>query len=125
MNQHAESAIAISAAPERVWQAWVEEINMWWTKPYYNDHSLVTGLHMEPGLGGRLIEKWGETGSGFLIDVANLVRLAIDSNPNWQSVSVSAVIVLARACDHKHRQERGHCQYRVAFEFPHLLNRYN
>ena len=67
MSQHAESAIAISAAPERVWQAWVEEINQWWTKPYYNDHSLVTGLHMEPGLGGRLIEKWGETGSGFLI----------------------------------------------------------
>ncbi len=39
----------------------------------------------------------GGTGSGMLIDVANLVRHAINSNQNWQSVSVSAVIVLPDA----------------------------
>lgn len=39
----------------------------------------------------------GGTGSGMLIDVANLVRQAISSNQNWQSVSVSAVIVLPDA----------------------------
>ena len=39
----------------------------------------------------------GGTGSGMLIDVANLVRHAIISNQNWQSVSVSAVIVLPDA----------------------------
>lgn len=39
----------------------------------------------------------GGTGSGMLIDVANLVRHAINSNQNWQSVSVSAVIVMPDA----------------------------
>lgn len=39
----------------------------------------------------------GGTGSGMLLDVANLVRAAISSNQNWQSVSVSAVIVLPDA----------------------------
>lgn len=39
----------------------------------------------------------GGTGSGMLIDVANLVRHAINCNQNWQSVSVSAVIVLPDA----------------------------
>ena len=39
----------------------------------------------------------GGTGSGFLIDVANLVRHAIRSNTNWQSVDVSAIIVLPDA----------------------------
>lgn len=39
----------------------------------------------------------GGTGSGFLIDVANLVRHAVQSNVAWQSVDVSAVIVLPEA----------------------------
>jgi hypothetical protein len=39
----------------------------------------------------------GGTGSGMLLDVANLVRHAINRNQNWQSVSVSAVIVLPDA----------------------------
>ena len=39
----------------------------------------------------------GGTGSGFLIDVANLVQHAIKSNTKWQSVDVSAIIVLPDA----------------------------
>ncbi len=39
----------------------------------------------------------GGTGSGFLIDVANLVRHAVLSNSKWQSVDVSAIIVLPDA----------------------------
>lgn len=39
----------------------------------------------------------GGTGSGMLLDIANLVRAAISGNQNWQSVSVSAVIVLPDA----------------------------
>jgi hypothetical protein len=39
----------------------------------------------------------GGTGSGFFLDIANLVRHAVDSNDNWQSVDVSAVIVLPDA----------------------------
>jgi len=62
-----DRTIAIAAPPERVWKAWVEEMNHWWKEPYYNDHERVTGLSMEPGIGGRYIEKWGENGEGFLI----------------------------------------------------------
>lgn len=39
----------------------------------------------------------GGTGSGFLIDVANLVQHIVKSNPRWQSVDVSAIIVLPDA----------------------------
>ena len=42
----------------------------------------------------------GGTGSGMFIDVANLVRHAISSNPSWFSISVSAVIVLPDAFAH-------------------------
>jgi uncharacterized protein YndB with AHSA1/START domain len=62
-----EKSIVIAAKPERVWQAWVSEMNNWWTRPYYNDAERVTGLVLEPQVGGRYIEKWGEDGSGFLI----------------------------------------------------------
>ncbi len=64
---HIDRTITIAAPPERVWQAWVSEINRWWTKPYYNDHERVTGLSLEPRLGGRFVEEWGEGGAGFLI----------------------------------------------------------
>jgi uncharacterized protein YndB with AHSA1/START domain len=67
MNKKVERTITIAAKPDRVFQAWVEEMNQWWTKPYYNDHERITGLYMEPKLGGRYIEKWDENGSGFLI----------------------------------------------------------
>jgi hypothetical protein len=39
----------------------------------------------------------GGTGSGFLLDIANLVQTAVRSNTNWQSVDVSAIIVLPDA----------------------------
>ena len=67
MKLKVERIITINASREIVWNAWVNEMNAWWTKPYYNDHNHVTGLYMEPKLGGRYIEKWGENGSGFLI----------------------------------------------------------
>lgn len=67
MTRKVERLITIAAPPERVWKAWVEEMNAWWTKPYYNDHDRVTGLLLEPRLGGRYIEEWGENGEGFLI----------------------------------------------------------
>lgn len=36
----------------------------------------------------------GGTGSGFFIDVMNLVRHAVQSNSNWQSIDVSGVVAL-------------------------------
>lgn len=92
MTQKVERKIIIAAPPERVWKAWVEEMNAWWTKPYYNDHDRVTGLHMEPGLGGRYMEMWGENGEGFLIgNVTQWLpphRLAYTwSEADWQGVN--------------------------------------
>lgn len=62
-----ERSLTIAATPERVWKAWVHEMNAWWTKPYYNDHDRVTGLSMDPCLGGKYVEQWGTNGEGFLI----------------------------------------------------------
>jgi hypothetical protein len=45
MNRKVERTITIAAKPERVFQAWVEEINQRWTKPYYNDHDRIFGLY--------------------------------------------------------------------------------
>jgi len=67
MAKKVERTITIAAQPERAWKAWVEEMNAWWTMPYYNDHDRATGLYLEPKLGGCYIEKWGEDGAGFLI----------------------------------------------------------
>ncbi|MGH2521632.1 MAG: hypothetical protein ACRDH2_03925 [Anaerolineales bacterium] len=53
MTKKVEQTITIAAKPGRVWQAWVNEMNSWWTKPYYNDAERVTGLHLEPQLRGR------------------------------------------------------------------------
>jgi uncharacterized protein YndB with AHSA1/START domain len=61
-----EQSILIAAKRERVWQGWVHEMSAWWSKPYYIDPEKVTGLFMEPRLGGRLIEEWGGN-AGYLI----------------------------------------------------------
>lgn len=92
MNKRVERTITIAAKPERVFQAWVEEMNQWWTKPYYNDHERVIGLFMEPKLGGRYIEQWDENGSGFLIGTIvewlPPLRLAYTwSERDWAGVS--------------------------------------
>lgn len=67
MSLKVEHKISIQAAPERVWKAWVEDMNQWWIQPYYNDEVRATGHHIEPRLGGRYTEDWGDEGRGFLI----------------------------------------------------------
>jgi uncharacterized protein YndB with AHSA1/START domain len=62
-----EHSVIIAASPERVWNAWINDMSLWWVKPYYNDAERATGHLLEPKLGGRYIEKWGEDGAGFLI----------------------------------------------------------
>lgn len=62
-----EKTIAIAAPPERVWRAWTAEISKWWTKPYYIDAERAIGVAIEPGAGGRFLEKWGDNGAGYLL----------------------------------------------------------
>jgi len=84
-----------------------------WATPIYDSIvSAITRVYGEPEeeqavdaveieKGKRLVfiigSVAGGTGSGFLIDVANLVGHAIRSNANWQSVDVSGIIVLPDA----------------------------
>jgi uncharacterized protein YndB with AHSA1/START domain len=42
------------------------ELSAWWSKPYFIDPENVTGLILEPRLGGRFIEEWGKE-AGYLI----------------------------------------------------------
>ncbi len=53
-----EQEIAIAAAPERVWQALVEETGRWWPKDFYAGAN-ARDFILEPRLGGRMYEDWG------------------------------------------------------------------
>jgi DNA-binding transcriptional ArsR family regulator/uncharacterized protein YndB with AHSA1/START domain len=56
---HVELEIRIAARPERVWQALVEETGRWWHKDFYAGSS-PQGFILEPELGGRMYEDWGD-----------------------------------------------------------------
>jgi len=53
-----ELEIRIAARPERVWQALVEEIGRWWPRDFYAGPD-PRGFLLEPRLGGRMYEDWG------------------------------------------------------------------
>jgi len=54
-----ELEIVIDAAPRRVWQALVEETSQWWLEDFYTS-SAARGFIIEPQLGGRVYEDWGD-----------------------------------------------------------------
>lgn len=96
MIRKVEHSISIAAAPERVWQAWVEEMNQWWTKPYYNDDERVTGQHMERRIGGSYIEDWGVKGEGFLIGTIAEWLPPLRLAHTWTESGWAGVITLVR-----------------------------
>ena len=59
-----EIDVKIKADLERVWKALVEETSAWWPHDFYTS-TTTKGFHLEPRLGGRVYEDWGE-GSGLL-----------------------------------------------------------
>ena len=52
-----ELEIRIEASAQRVWQALVEEISRWWPQDFYAGPA--RGFRLEPHLGGRMYEDWG------------------------------------------------------------------
>lgn len=56
---HVEVEIEIAAPPERVWKALVEETGRWWHKDFYAGQN-PRGFILEPRLGGRMYEDWGD-----------------------------------------------------------------
>lgn len=61
---HVELEIPIRASRERVWNAIVEEINLWWRKDFYSSEKTKRFV-LEPTLGGKMYEDLGK-GAGFV-----------------------------------------------------------
>ena len=57
--EQVEVEIEIAATPERVWKALVEDTTFWWPKEFYTSPR-VKAFHIEPRLGGRVYEDWGD-----------------------------------------------------------------
>jgi DNA-binding transcriptional ArsR family regulator/uncharacterized protein YndB with AHSA1/START domain len=53
-----EMEVTIAAAPETVFEALTREVAAWWGQPYL--HEDATDLILEPRIGGRFYEVWGE-----------------------------------------------------------------
>ena len=60
-----ESTVFIAAPRARVYQALVHEVDAWWVKPYRMAED-SRALILEPNVGGRLYEPWGEGEEGVL-----------------------------------------------------------
>ena len=53
-----ELEIRIDAPRSRVWKALVEDTTLWWPRSFYTGPA--KGFHIEPRLGGRVYEDWGD-----------------------------------------------------------------
>lgn len=51
--------VFIAAPRERVWSTFIEQTTRWWLKEYYSV-SQYKGFVIEPRLGGRAYEDWGD-----------------------------------------------------------------
>ena len=54
-----EFEVSIAAPRERVWDAFVHQTSSWWPKDFYTCAD-PRGFHIEPKLGGRIYEDWGD-----------------------------------------------------------------
>ena len=61
---HQEHEITIEASRERVWSVVTEQIGEWWPKSFLTSESTLRFV-LEPVVGGRLYEDWGD-GQGLL-----------------------------------------------------------
>jgi uncharacterized protein YndB with AHSA1/START domain len=59
-----ELEITIQAKPSKVWKALVSETSRWWRKDFFTSPA-AKGFVIEPKLGGRVYEDWGD-GSGLM-----------------------------------------------------------
>lgn len=59
-----EMEVEIAAPPDRVWKALVEETGIWWPRSFYAGAD-TRAFVLEPRVGGRMYEDWGN-GAGLL-----------------------------------------------------------
>jgi len=55
-----EQDIVIAAPRAKVFAALTGELSAWWGRPYIQDSDHVSNVVLEPRLGGRFLERWGE-----------------------------------------------------------------
>ncbi len=85
--------ITVRADPARVWAALTDEITHWWRKDYYTNPATKRFV-LEPKVGGRMYEDWGE-GAGLLwytvvaIEPGKSLRLAGHLFPEYGGPSSS------------------------------------
>jgi DNA-binding transcriptional ArsR family regulator/uncharacterized protein YndB with AHSA1/START domain len=67
-----EQELTIRAAPHAVWQALTRDIGAWWGRPYVHDDARARALRLEPSVGGRFWEDWGEGAGALYATVSGL-----------------------------------------------------
>ncbi len=68
-----EQELTIHAPPAKVFAALTQEIGAWWGRPYVHDDGRVRALRLEPAVGGRFFEDWGD-GDGALYAWVSAIR---------------------------------------------------
>jgi uncharacterized protein YndB with AHSA1/START domain/DNA-binding transcriptional ArsR family regulator len=58
-SMHVEQEVTIEASPERVFDALTNELSAWWGAPYLVSQT-AKSLILEPKIGGRFYEDWGD-----------------------------------------------------------------
>ena len=56
--QRVELEVAIAAPPGEVWRALLHDTTFWWPRDFYTGPA--KGFHIEPHLGGKVYEDWGD-----------------------------------------------------------------
>jgi hypothetical protein len=82
--------VRIQAPRATVWETLVGDLTPWWHPAFYTDARGPQrgGFHIEPQLGGRMFEDWGE-GQGLVwgnvigLDRERFLQIVGDSSPAW------------------------------------------
>jgi uncharacterized protein YndB with AHSA1/START domain len=64
----ATAEVVVDASPDDAFQAFTDEIGMWWRRgtPYWNDVERGLSIRIEHGVGGRFMEVYDlDTGAGY------------------------------------------------------------
>lgn len=69
---HIEQEIRIEASPSRVFEALTNNVSAWWGAPYLISDE-AKSLVMEPNIGGRFYEDWGN-GAGTLWGLVTSIK---------------------------------------------------
>ena len=90
----------INASPERVWDTLTGDASSWWHAAYYTNPlgPEKGGYHIEPKLGGRMFEDWGD-GQGLIwaqvigVERNKFLQLLGDSTAEWGGPSRNCMTI--------------------------------